>query len=171
MTIKKSIVSREDLPPINTEIDGYAVRYRIISEDKNKVSSWSNVYTVRPPLFYSSNQLFVSKQSSHVSLIWDPVKISQSANAEYSSVAGVIGIQKEYDVWVRWSKSDLGDWAYSERVEGTTINLIIPNYYFYNGQIINEKPNQLTVEVRLPGTPITREYEPGLLYLSPTETV
>lgn len=171
MTIKKSIIFRQDLPPINTEIDGYAVRYRIVSDDKNKVSAWSNVYTLKPNLFYISGQLAIAKQSSHVSLIWDPVKIKPSPNSEYSAVADLIATQKEYDIWVRWSKGGLGDWRYEERIEGTSANLIIPNYYFYNGQRVGEKPNELTIEIRLPGSPITRDYAPGLLYLSATETV
>lgn len=34
--IKKARILREDLPPLNAEQDAYILRYRVISEDKNR---------------------------------------------------------------------------------------------------------------------------------------
>ena len=44
MAVKKAIIQKESLPPIDSESAGYVVRYRIISEDKNRNSHWSVVY-------------------------------------------------------------------------------------------------------------------------------
>jgi hypothetical protein len=44
MAIKKVTVSKESLPPINSANAGYVVRYRIISEDKNRTSHWSPTF-------------------------------------------------------------------------------------------------------------------------------
>jgi hypothetical protein len=42
--IKKTRIKREDLPLINTDTEGYILRYRILSEDKNRTSHWSPFY-------------------------------------------------------------------------------------------------------------------------------
>lgn len=41
--IKKVTILKKDLPPVNSN-NQYAVRYRIVSDDKNRVSHWSPVY-------------------------------------------------------------------------------------------------------------------------------
>lgn len=171
MSIKKIVIPRESLPDINTEINGYALRYRIVSEDKNKTSHWSNLQVVKDTLHYSTGSLAISKQSSHVLVIWDPVKIKAEPGLEYSNNANLIATVKEYDLWVRWSKADLGDWLYVERIEGSTATLIIPNHYIYNEEKINEKPNQIMVEIRRPSSPIARDYSAGLFYASDIETI
>lgn len=43
--IKNITIKKDDLPPIGPSRN-YSVRYRIISEDKNRVSHWSPVYNV-----------------------------------------------------------------------------------------------------------------------------
>ena len=43
--IKKATVVKADLPPVNSS-NGYLVRYRIISEDRNRVSHWSPIVEV-----------------------------------------------------------------------------------------------------------------------------
>jgi hypothetical protein len=44
--IKRAIVKKELLPAINSSLVGYAFKYRIISEDKNRTSQWSPVNIV-----------------------------------------------------------------------------------------------------------------------------
>jgi hypothetical protein len=44
MSIKKSIILKSSLPVINSDTSGYVVRYRIISEDKNRTSHWSPIF-------------------------------------------------------------------------------------------------------------------------------
>jgi len=44
MAVKKAIVPKESLPPVDSETAGYVVRYRIISEDKNRTSHWSPTF-------------------------------------------------------------------------------------------------------------------------------
>lgn len=40
--IKKATVKKQDLPPVNSS-NGYLVRYRVISEDRNRYSHWSPI--------------------------------------------------------------------------------------------------------------------------------
>jgi len=44
MTIKKAIIPKNDLPPVDFDTSAYVVRYRIISEDKNRTSQWSPTF-------------------------------------------------------------------------------------------------------------------------------
>jgi hypothetical protein len=46
MAVKKAIIQKYSLPPIDSESGGYVLRYRIISEDKNRVSHWSPIFVV-----------------------------------------------------------------------------------------------------------------------------
>jgi hypothetical protein len=43
VAIKKAIIPKSSLPAINSNTSGYAVRYRIVSEDKNRTSHWSPI--------------------------------------------------------------------------------------------------------------------------------
>lgn len=48
MAVKKAIILKESLPPVDFESAGYVVRYRIISEDKNRTSHWSPTFITNP---------------------------------------------------------------------------------------------------------------------------
>jgi hypothetical protein len=45
MSVKKVTIAKKDLPPL-TPNGEYLIRYRIISEDKNRTSHWSPIYTL-----------------------------------------------------------------------------------------------------------------------------
>jgi hypothetical protein len=45
MSVKKVTVEKKDLPPLSPNGE-YLIRYRIISEDKNRTSHWSPIYTL-----------------------------------------------------------------------------------------------------------------------------
>lgn len=161
--IKKVIILNSSLPTINSIINGYALRYRVVSEDKNRLSHWSNIYFLYPNYTYISGNIVVSKQANHVNLIWDPVTINIGNT--------LIRKSKEFDVWAKWGKNGLGDWNYIERIEATSLSLIIPSTYYHNGIDQEEHPNQLTVEIYLKGEPISRESTNILVYSPPTKTI
>jgi len=43
--IKKAIIRKQDLPPVDSE-NSYKIRFRVISEDKNRYSHWSPIVSV-----------------------------------------------------------------------------------------------------------------------------
>ena len=43
--IKKSLLLKKDLPPVNST-NQHVVRYRVVSEDLNRISAWSSIYYV-----------------------------------------------------------------------------------------------------------------------------
>ena len=70
MAVKKAIIQKESLPPIDSESAGYVVRYRIISEDKNRTSNWSPVF-VTSAVPTTSVEGALSITSSIITAVWD----------------------------------------------------------------------------------------------------
>jgi len=76
--IKKAIVPKPTLPAIHGDGQDYIVRYRIVSEDKNRSSHWSPIYSLVvdsvDPVEYSvdivTNSIDPTKKSLQV--IWTP---------------------------------------------------------------------------------------------------
>lgn len=44
MVTKKIVVPKSSLPPVDSDTGSYIIRYRFISEDKNRVSHWSPTF-------------------------------------------------------------------------------------------------------------------------------
>jgi uncharacterized protein YbdZ (MbtH family) len=68
--IRKVVVSPSELPPISSEGD-YLLRYRIVSEDKNRFSYWSPIYNV--PLGNRITQVssFIDVSQNNITVTWD----------------------------------------------------------------------------------------------------
>jgi hypothetical protein len=76
-TIKKVVLSPSFLTEINWEQEGYLIRYRIKTENKNLTSHWSPVYRVPVPIFESVPGSLVENLGEDgqtvVSAVWDDV--------------------------------------------------------------------------------------------------
>jgi len=44
--IKKIVIPSSDLPPLSSDTSSYNIRYRIVSDDKNRTSHWSQIYVI-----------------------------------------------------------------------------------------------------------------------------
>jgi hypothetical protein len=55
VVIKKAIIPKSSLPAINSNTAGYSVRYRIVSEDKNRTSHWSPIFDTNAVAIESVN--------------------------------------------------------------------------------------------------------------------
>ena len=67
--IKKAKILKEFLPPVDSESFGYVVRYRIISEDKNRTSHWSPTFVTNAvPVESVSGALSIT--SSIITAVW-----------------------------------------------------------------------------------------------------
>jgi hypothetical protein len=162
--IKKAKILKQNLPPVNSINNSYTLRYRIISEDKNRVSAWSSVYSVNPNYTYVSGKINISSSSGVVRVTWDPVIIKIGENT--------IGQAKDYDIHVKWSKPDsFGDFNYLERISTNSTSFIVPDTYFINSVNQFSAPNRFTVEVYLVGEPVTREYTTLRVYNPAMHTV
>jgi hypothetical protein len=162
--MKRVVIPKESIPDINSLTDSYAVRFRLITEDGNKLSYWSPIFFVSPDFEYVSGEIDIAKVSNHVNIIWDAVRIEKN---------GVFVDQaREYDIWLRWSKNnDQGDFIYKERVQGTSTSFIIPSTYFINEVNQETAPNRLTIEIFLTASPISRTNTSLRVYNPPMETI
>jgi hypothetical protein len=155
--IKNVTILNEDLPIINAKISGYAVRYRIVSEDKNRVSHWSPVHYINAGYYYIAGQSpeIINNQNS-LSVIWDNVRVKKGES--------LIGTIRDYEVWVRWGKASEGDWVYQGKSSANNFSAIYPETYFYNGIDQEEKPDQFSIEIYLEGSPVSRDNQSLLMY-------
>jgi hypothetical protein len=70
MAVKKAIVPKSSLPAVDSDTLGYVVRYRIISEDKNRTSHWSPTFVTNPvPLEVVNGALSIT--STIINAVWD----------------------------------------------------------------------------------------------------
>lgn len=68
--IQKVVVLKDSLPPILYDSGEYALRYRVISEDKNRFSAWSPIYKIESPEV-SLVEGAVSVSGNTVTVVWD----------------------------------------------------------------------------------------------------
>lgn len=146
--IKKARILENRLPAINSITEGYEIRYRVISEDKNRTSHWSPIFLVKPEFTYVSGTIHHTKAGDVSTVAWNSVQIKKGTT--------LIKEAMSYDVWVKWDRGDSGDWAYRSRVDSSSISLITPITYTKNGIVQVSAPNRLSVEVYLKGFPISR---------------
>jgi hypothetical protein len=147
-TIKKARILENRLPAINSITEGYEVRYRVISEDKNRTSHWSPIFLVKPEYTYVPGTIHHTKAGDVSTVAWNSVEIKKGTT--------LIKEAMSYDVWVKWDRGDGGDWEYRSRIDTSSIALITPSTYKIGGIVQGSAPNKLSVEIYLKGFPISR---------------
>lgn len=169
--LQKASVNLDFLPPlkvIDANTMGYYVKYRIVSEDRNRLSHWSPTYLLTPPYEFrrqgtkTQADFLVNKASSGiVNVAWDAVEVYNNDNFIRKAIA--------YDVWVRWSRNgDNGDWIYESRIPTLSLTLLVPPTHTVNGVDQGTVPNQLEVEIYGRSQDILRDsdHQQLLLYKS-----
>lgn len=162
-TIKKFKTPIENLPPLSSVTEGYSVRYRVVSSDKNRTSHWSPVYLLQPGYTFVAGSIAFHKAGSIASIVWDSVEVTKI----YESKTYSITKTHEYDIWVRWDRGgNNGDWLYKERIDTTSVSMPIPNTWTINGVVQPTNPNRMSIEIYLKGDPIERaDGAPGTPFL------
>ena len=104
--IKKVIIPKESLPAVLGSEHKYVVRYRVVSEDRNRLSHWSLQYKVAAPTVSEINYSIITEQDVNViRLVWE-----QIPNVP------------EFDVYVKW---DNGSWEYKSTSLTSTFTSLI----------------------------------------------
>jgi hypothetical protein len=161
--IKKIKIEQENLPTISSSTEKYDVRYRVVSEDKNRSSHWSPIVTIDPQYVYVSGNISIVS-SGITTVAWDTVTVKIGSQ--------IIRQAKDYDVWVKWSRAaGNGDFNYVQRISGNSINLVHPTTFYINGVDQTQAPNRITVEVYLKGEPISRDSSNLLVYSPAMHTI
>lgn len=71
--VKKVIIKKENLPAFNGVTQAYTVRYRVVSEDKNRNSHWSPYYSLTVPTRNTPSkqvQCSVTTASNVINMVW-----------------------------------------------------------------------------------------------------
>jgi hypothetical protein len=124
--IKKVIINKASLPAISGDSQGYIVRYRVVSEDKNRYSHWSPQYKLLvDPTATINHALVINQSSSTLNLVWDSVQDITSFDV-YTSI-------------------DNGPWSYSTTVSTTSYS-----------SLINQANNHIQLAVQIPTYPKKR---------------
>lgn len=105
--IKKVVILKKDLPAFNSNHGDYILRYRVISEDKNRWSHWSPQYKINA-LSVAENAYKVAVDSVNeiINIVWTPTE--QTSNTTY-------------DIFLKWDSSD---WVYASTVSTTSYAII-----------------------------------------------
>jgi len=143
--IKKYRQSFANLPPISSTTEGYSLRYRIISEDRNRVSHWSPVYLVIPDYTYVPGDIQFNSSNQIANITWDPVIVLKDT----STVTDITNKQLTNDLATLTTTDAhymaVDDWVTVEGVDSTfngtyKINAVTTNtfsYYKNNGNIVS----------------------------------
>jgi hypothetical protein len=106
--IKKVVILKKNLPGIFGTENKYVIRYRIVSEDRNRTSHWSPQYKVSAPSLQAVNHsISVNSTTNVINLVWDQV----------SDISG-------YDIYVKW---DSGSWEYLGTSNSNSYSCLIKN--------------------------------------------
>lgn len=134
MAIKKAKFPASSIPAINKDTEGYLIRYRIVSEDKNRVSAWSPVIKLDPSYEYLTGSSAVDDTGNILAVSWDAVKIV----IDGEPVRNV----NNYDIWVSWVQG--ADYEYYGSTSDTYANLLKPAGANQNSIRIYHKTNPPT---------------------------
>ena len=86
---KKVVIGKDELPAVDLETRSYNIRYRLISEDRNRVSHWSKMYNLEAPVITPITEYSMVITNAHdmVDVAWNLDQITETAY---------------FDIWVRW---------------------------------------------------------------------
>ena len=143
----------------------YNVRYRIITENQNNLSTWSPIFEVDPEFLFQGGTIevpgrifldkFGSSESEYVAVTWDSASIYKGITGSLKYLSKL----NSYDIWVMWAMNggaNPSDWIYKERASTTSVNINIPTTYIDSTGDIQTGPKQMYVEIYRPGRPILR---------------
>lgn len=136
--IKKIVIPQVSLPPINSDEEKYIVRFRIISDDRNRVSHWSPQYLVAPEVLtlVDNSGITMTAANGMINVQWDTEP----------------GSNASYDVWVAFGtqSGSTGLPEYKATVTGNYISLPIP-------------AGQVSAQVFIQNMSVPRKYMPSLV--------
>ncbi|NDB82055.1 MAG: hypothetical protein EB127_04840 [Alphaproteobacteria bacterium] len=112
--IKKVIIPKAKLPGVfaNSEQNKsvYILRYRFISEDKNRTSHWSPTYKIiaEDTAEEIMNAIVVNNTNKIINIVWEP-----QPNIS------------EYDIYVKWNHADpTSKWEFYTKTSQTNYSIV-----------------------------------------------
>ena len=105
--VKKVVIKKEDLPAFNGTTQNYLIRYRIISEDRNRTSHWSPYYSLTTPTI-ATVSCSVTVLSNVINMVWQ-----HPSSTTF----------QQYDIYI---KTNLKDWTYLSSSSSTQFSTLVP---------------------------------------------
>lgn len=119
--IKKVVVPSATLLSTSGNENGHLVRFRIISEDRNRTSHWSPIYTVNPypvdtnEVEYSIDISIPRVGNSVANIFWKVPELFENSS---------------FDIYAKWMSTLNGqnnhEWTYLGTRQGTSFSAVIP---------------------------------------------
>lgn len=170
--IKKVVIPDTSLPYVDIDSTSlfYNVRYRVVSEDKNRLSHWSKVYRVDMPSttdadlpYTTAARIHINKVGSSTKTIiitWShPLESELNPDPVKAQLERIFDHMINYDVWIRWSTLNTPnpsnpadwaiDWTYFSTVSADTFSILKPSAYNAIGVAIQIPTVEKTRDTRL----------------------
>jgi hypothetical protein len=184
--IKKATVKYTELPNISVDEDGpfYSLRYRVISEDKNRVSHWSEITRIDFPSTSLAGMPYTSIDRIHLNLIgsshprtiaisWDyPQEDEYNVDPEIAKYEEIFSQNQSFDIILRWNENNAPDdinwttWQFAGTIRNNSFSILKPNPlpapYSYN-------PKQIQASIQIPST--TKNYNEDLSLFKITHNI
>jgi hypothetical protein len=119
----------ERLPPPDSN-GNHVLQFRVVSEDRNRISPWSNLFVIKSIGQYRplESDVTVLISEKNVSLTWDTPTIYNYNSASITSASIAHNHpqnfkQHDVDVFLKW---DSQNFEYHERAVSDSTNIIIP---------------------------------------------
>lgn len=109
----KVVIKKDQLPPISADDDGYNLRIRLISQDRNRISFWTPLYTIEAPEVTEISYLTTVQNFTGgkvVKVVWEDPS------------------NKEYDIYVKWyDNAGASDgWEYKGSTFSNSTEILVP---------------------------------------------
>ncbi len=143
--IKQTIIKSSELPSVigDDQTLSYTLRYRVVSEDKNRFSHWSPIYTLTVQNTFDEtgfdpndpegtnipHHISIDNNAHIASISWtmpallivDPTEEEKIIQAQQAAIT-------EFDVYVQWeTDSVLSNWIWVGKSTGTSYSLSYPH--------------------------------------------
>jgi hypothetical protein len=164
--IKKSIISNSSLPNVAIDSDGphYLLKYRIVSEDKNRFSHWSNINRVNFPSTSLGNMPYTSSSRIHLNtigsspetifIIWNfPQEDEFDSDPEIAQYENLFSLYQTFDIFIRWNENNAPDninwtsWKFSGTISAYSFSTLKPDPL---PAPYNYTPKQIQASIQIP---------------------
>jgi len=128
MAIKYINIEPNELPYIQTDDTGepyYAVRYRIVSEDRNRFSHWSP--TIR--IDYPDTIPYTAEERIHLNTVGQSPKTLIATWSSPIPAQTIYDDVETFDIFIQWKDNNqiaIGTWFYVTTVTANTFSTLIP---------------------------------------------
>lgn len=157
MAVKRLVIPYGELPAPSMVASVDQVRYRVSSDDQNRKSAWTPIFSVNQELsYYTEGDLLLEYvQDGVITVAWSGVSVMKNLNGTLTQIATV----SDFDIWIRWSgvaNINPGAWEYQGRISSQSMNVAIPPLYSY-GVSSTAAPKYFEIEIYRPSYEIMRD--------------